>query len=154
MRHRALAGAWAALALAAAGCGAAARALPQDAVQSYITALGNGNYAQACAMLQPSARRRLIRLAGARVSCPRAFARCLPDRVTRLRHDQTQLLFADVQATTRGRTAVARVSGTAVATAVREVTLRRRRGRWHLTSYGSGLRRCPGGRSHARGRAQ
>jgi outer membrane PBP1 activator LpoA protein len=146
-----------AAALLLAGCGQVAPS-PVDPVQTYATALGQGNYARACSLLDARARIALQRLVQARhdghdgrraASCAGVFRRCLPVQVTNARHDQTQLLFATVEIArvARGR-ATATLGGTAVARAVRVVrVIRGRRGTWRLDSYGSGLRDCARARS-------
>jgi hypothetical protein len=105
-------------------------------VDSYIQAIGEGNYANACGLLDRSAR------ASLHGSCQAVFARCLPNEAAALARDQTQQLYANIDLTTTGKTAVAVVSGTAVARTVKSVTLAERGGNWQLTSPGEKLQRC------------
>jgi hypothetical protein len=131
-----------ALAACLVGCGASTTTPPVEVVQDYLNQLGSGNYPGACALLDKRARESSARLAGARVSCERLFDRCLPHTVTSLPKDQTQLFYSNVQVnTTDGKTS-ATVSGTAVAKAIRHVTLAEERGNWKLTSYGQAVDRC------------
>jgi hypothetical protein len=115
---------------------------PYNIVGSYLTQIAEGNYQGACGLLDPRARSSLIKAKHARVSCPTLFSRCLPNRVINARHDQSQLLYATILVT-EGRTkAHVDVSGTAVARAIREVRLAKKRGTWELTSYGQDLETC------------
>jgi hypothetical protein len=131
-----------ALAACMVGCGASTTTPPVEVVQNYLNQLGAGNYPGACALLAKQARDSSERLAGARVSCEKLFARCLPDTVTSLPKDQTQLFYSNVQVKTTDSKASATVSGTAVARAIRHVTLAEERGNWKLTSYGEAVDRC------------
>lgn len=137
-----------------AGCGEQSLPPATLAAQSYLSALAEGNYGSACALIDPRTRRRVARSLGRRVGCPGVFHRCLPDEAQIPQHDQSQLLFADVQVAIHGRRAVAAVSGTAVARALRQVTLAKEGRRWRLTSYGQGLRTCPARRRRERARAR
>jgi hypothetical protein len=134
----------AALALGAwvAACGSSDLPAPSDVAQSYVYALAEGNYRGACALLDKRTRDSLVRAMGSRTTCPRLFARCLPDQATRVNRDQSQLLFANVQVTMQGPKAVSRLSGTRVARATREVTLANEHGVWKLTSSGQTISRC------------
>ncbi|HET8979195.1 MAG TPA: hypothetical protein VFN87_13620 [Solirubrobacteraceae bacterium] len=140
----------ASLAAGLAGCGEQSLPPATLAAQSYLNALAEGNYSNACALIDGRTRRRVARSLGRRVSCPGVFRRCLPDKAQVPQHDQSQLLFADVQVERHGNRAVAAVSGTAVATAIRQVTLAKEGRQWRLTSYGQGLRGCPAGRRRER----
>lgn len=123
------------LALVAAACGSTAPTA-YSVVDSYLKALGEGNYANACGLLDQSARRSL------HGPCQTVFARCLPNEAGAFASDQTQQLFANINLTTTGKTAVALVSGTAVARTVKRVTLADQGGNWRLTSPGEKLQRC------------
>jgi hypothetical protein len=124
-----------ALAVLAAACGSNAPTA-YSVVDSYIQAIGEGNYANACGLLDQSER------ASLHGSCKAVFARCLPNQAAALARDQTQQLYANINLTTTGKTAVAVVSGTAVARTVKSVTLAERGGNWQLTSAGEKLQRC------------
>jgi hypothetical protein len=129
------------LGLLAAGCGQSPPS-PGEIVQSYEAALAEGNYAGACGYLDPSARTSLARLLGRRATCAQAIARCLPDKATIPKQDQSELFYANVQATVRGSTALVSVSGNPVANAIREVSLANQHTGWILTSSGKGLKAC------------
>ncbi len=133
----------------AAGCGQGGTP-PNQAVDNYVSALAEGDYASACAMLPTAAQRSLARIVGPHETCIAAFRRCVPKQPANSSQDQTQLLYANVQTNVTGSTAVANVSGTPVARAVKQVNLIERRGTWSLTSYGVGLKTCPA--SHGRAR--
>ncbi len=124
------------------GCGASTTTPPVEVVQNYLNQLGSGNYAGACSLLDKRARESSTRLARPRVTCEKRFARCLPHTVTSLPKDQTQLFYSNIQVTTSDSKATATVSGTAVARAIRHVTLSDERGNWKLTSYGQAVDRC------------
>lgn len=138
-----------AVAVCLGGCGESQSPPAVLAAQSYLKSLAEGNYPAACALLDGRARTALSRRPGRRVSCARAFTRCLPDDAQVPKRDQSQLLFANVQVSIRGDTASAAVSGTPVARAVRHVTLAKEGRHWKLTSYGQGLTGC----RRARGRS-
>jgi hypothetical protein len=126
-----------------------------DAVNNYMYALAEGNYAGACKLLAPGAREALKRSHGRRTSCEKLIARCLPNQVTRASHDQSQLLYATVLLTHDRGVMRASVSGTAAARATRQVTVAQRRGQWELTSPGGAISRCRlAGRHHRRGSAK
>jgi hypothetical protein len=129
---RALAPIVAVLAAACGSTGPTAYAV----VYSYLAALGEGNYTNACALLAHSARSSLPG------SCQSVFARCLPNEAAAYARDQTQQLYASIYLTTTRNTATALVSGTAVARTVRRVTLADQRGNWVLTSPGEKIERC------------
>jgi hypothetical protein len=111
-------------------------------VQNYLNDVGAGNYAGACALLDERAREAPLQSVRPRITCPKAFVRCLPDNVIRLARDQTQLLYASIQITTNGDKASAVVGGTSVARAIRRVTLAEKQRVWYLTSYGRAVQRC------------
>ena len=131
-----------ALALCGVGCGESSTTPPVDVVQNYLNDLGAGNYSGACALLDKRTREAPLRSVRPRISCSTVFARCLPDNVTRLTHDQTQLLYASIQVNVAGDTGSANVSGTTVARAIRNVTLANEQGNWKLTSYGQAVHQC------------
>ena len=140
------------VALAAAGCGSTAPPGPYNAVSSYLNQIAEGSYAGACGLLDTRARVSLTRTRGQHISCPTVFARCLPSKVTNLKHDQSQLLYATILVTTHRKTADATVSGTAVARAIKHVSLAKERGTWKLTSYGQALKTCSRARRLRAGR--
>jgi len=133
--RRALGAAILALAVLAAACGSTAPTA-YNVVDSYIAAIGEGNWSNACGLLDHGAR------ASLHGPCQKVFARCLPNQAAALARDQTQQLYANIDLTTTGNTAVAVLSGTAVARTVRSVTLAEQGGNWHLTSPGAKLQRC------------
>lgn len=128
--------------LVVAACGDSRPPPDVAAVQGYLTAIAEGNYRAACSELAPATRAQVRRALGRHAGCPALFVRCLPDDAFKLSHDNSQLLFASVAVERHGGRATASVSGTAVARAVRQVTLAREHRRWWLTSYGTGLRTC------------
>jgi len=136
----ALIGCLAALALAA-GCGQYAPS-PGDTAQNYETALAEGNYKGACGYLDPSAKAALSHRLGSRATCPEAMARCLPYQATIPQKDQSQLLFATILVSEHRSHASATLNGTAVANAIRQVSLLRKGAGWILTSYGRGFTAC------------
>jgi hypothetical protein len=142
------AGAAIALAFFVVGCGESSTTPPVDVVQNYLNDLGAGNFSGACALLDKRTREAPLRSVRPRITCATVFARCLPDNVTRLTRDQTQLLYASIQLNVTGDTASADVSGTTVARAIRKVTLSKERGNWKLTSYGQAVHRCRLAKSH------
>ncbi len=134
----------AALAVAAllAGCGEAKSPPDLVAVNSYLNALAEGNYSNACSLLEPGTAVALIKSTGKRVGCPEAFHRCLPDSALIPKQDQSQLLYATVDLTVTGKRASASVAGNPVARVVHHVTLAKHGLVWKLTSYGVGLQGC------------
>lgn len=135
-----------------AGCGStSAPPGPYDVVSSYLSRIAEGNYSSACGLLDAGTRHALIRKMGSRTSCPKLFVRCLPSKATNINRDQAQLLYATILVATHHHRADVTVAGTAVARAIKRVTLAKERGTWKLTSYGDALRRCPhkGHRLHA-----
>lgn len=130
-----------ALALGLTGCGSSGP-VPGDAVQSYLSDLGEGNYAAACGELAPGARIALIAAKGSHQSCQAIYRHCLPSNPAARRRDQTQLLFDSIQSFIRGSHARAIVKGTAVAREIKRLTLRRHRYRWFIVFPGDALRDC------------
>ncbi len=129
------------VALVLAGCGEAPPS-SADAIQNYQAALAEGNYGKACSYLDTGARTALSRRLGHPASCAEAMARCLPYNATNLKQDQSQLLFANVVVSQRGDHSSVSLSGTAVADAIRQVSLAKKRTGWTLTSYGQGFTAC------------
>jgi hypothetical protein len=84
-----------AMAVLLAGCGEAPNP-PIAVVQNYLNALGGGGYANACAMIDRQALAALMRSKHARMSCATFLHRCLPNRTIKLKSDQTQLLYANI----------------------------------------------------------
>jgi hypothetical protein len=125
------------LAVLAAACGSTAPTA-YSVVDSYVSALGEGNYSNACDLLDHAAR------ASLRAPCTVVFSHCLANEAGAIAHDQTQQLYANINLTTSGKTAVAEVSGTAVARTVKKVTLAQTGGNWLLTSPGQAFKRCRG----------
>ncbi|MGN6169569.1 MAG: hypothetical protein ACTHQQ_15575 [Solirubrobacteraceae bacterium] len=129
---------------ALAGCESnSSPAGPYNVVNNYLTQIAEGNYANACGLLDTGVRDALIRKMGSRTSCSRLFVQCLPSQATNLKRDQSQLLYATIVVDTHRRKSDVTVGGTAVARALKRVTLAKERGTWKLTSYGDALRRCP-----------
>jgi hypothetical protein len=126
----------------AVGCGESSTTPPVDVVQNYLNDLGAGNFTGACALLDKRAREAPLKSVRPRITCSTVFARCLPNNVTRLKRDQTQLLYASIQMNVTADRASADVSGTAVARAIRRVTLADERGNWKLTTYGHAVHQC------------
>lgn len=135
------------LAVALSGCGSSAPA-PEDAVQTYLSDLAEGNYSAACGMLSGDARSALIATHGGHHQCEAIYRQCLPSDPATLKRDQTQLVFDDIQTFITGAHARSIVHGTAVAREIKRVTLLRHRYRWFLVFPGVALRRC----RHASGR--
>ena len=132
-----------AVALAVSACGTAPNP-PIDIVQNYLNALGAGDYATACGMLDGQALEALIRTKHVRISCAGLLRRCLPNRSIVLKSDQTQLLYADINVTLsdHGRIADADTSATAVATELKHVTLKHEHGVWKFTGFGRAIEAC------------
>lgn len=141
------------IAVGVAGCGEAPTP-PNAVVQDYLNALGGGNFAAACGMLDGQSRDAALRSKHARVTCPNLFRRCLPDQVVTLKHDQTQLLYANIQVSlnSTGSVANADTSGTRVAGELKHVTLRHEHGGWKLTSFGQAIAQCRLSAHHRRRR--
>jgi hypothetical protein len=115
---------------------------PVEIAENYVNALGEGNYAGACGMLDSGTRESLTTSSNSHGSCTSVFARCLPREIVSLKRDQTQLLYANEQATITGSEADVAVSGTAVAAEIKQVKLVKERGNWMVSSYGKVLRDC------------
>jgi hypothetical protein len=118
---------------------------PYNVVSNYLSQIAEGNYANACGMLDTGVRDALVKKMGSRTSCSKLFVQCLPSKATNISRDQAQLLYATIQVATHhhNHKADVTVAGTAVARAIKRVTLAKERGTWKLTSYGDALRRCP-----------
>lgn len=139
-------------ALALAGCGSSGP-VPDDAVQSYLSDLAEGNYTNACGMLSAGARAALVSANGERHGCPAIYHHCLPSDPQTLKRDQTQLLFDTVQSFVHGSHARVLVQGTSVAREIKRVALVRDRSRWLLVSPGEAVSRCHYGRAKRRRRS-
>jgi hypothetical protein len=127
-----------------AGCGSGSPPPgPYDVVNNYLSQIAEGNYANACGLLDTGVRDALIRKMPARTTCSKLFARCLPSNATNISRDQSQLLYATIVVETHRHKADVTVAGTAVARAIKGVTLAKERRTWKLTSYGYALQRCP-----------
>ncbi|HEY3943994.1 MAG TPA: hypothetical protein VGL78_02110 [Solirubrobacteraceae bacterium] len=116
---------------------------PYNVVSNYLSQIAEGNYSNACGMLDTGVRDALIKRMGSRTTCSKLFVQCLPSKATNISRDQAQLLYATIQVATHHHKADVTVAGTAVARAIKRVTLAKERGTWKLTSYGDALRRCP-----------
>lgn len=132
-----------------AGCGESASPAV-DAVQSYMSALGEGDYASACSLIDNRTKQSLLRHLPPRTTCPSVFRHCLPNRTTILNKDQTQLLYANIDISVEGSKAKAAMGGTAVGKALKHVTLSDERGVWRLTSFGQAIETCHLGSRHGR----
>jgi hypothetical protein len=132
-----------AVTLAVSGCGTSPNP-PIDFVQNYLNALGGGDFATACGMVDGQALKDLMRTKHVRSSCATLFKRCLPNRSIVLKSDQTQLLYANINVTLsdRGKIANADTSATPVATELEHVTLRHERGVWKFTGLGRAIEAC------------
>ena len=127
-----------------AGCGSTSPPPgPYNVVSNYLSQIAEGNYSSACGLLDSGARDALVKRMGSKTSCSELFIRCLPSKATRITRDQSQLLYATIEVTTHHHQAQVTVAGTAVARAIKRVTLAKERGTWRLTSYGHALQRCP-----------
>jgi hypothetical protein len=107
-----------------------------DVVQSYISSIAEGNFTGACSQLDAHARSALGKASGSARPCRVLLARCFPDQATKLKSDQTQLLYATVDISTHGSRATAVTGNTQVAKAVKVVSLIQQHGQWKLDSYG------------------
>jgi hypothetical protein len=127
-------------ALALAGCTTppSAAELAGNAAQKYVNALAAGYYRSACTLLDGRTRASL----GGADGCRKVLSRCLPYNAQVAKRDQSQLLYATVDVKVKHSRAQAALSGTAVARAVKSVTLARENGHWLLTSYGSAITGC------------
>ena len=132
-----------AVTLAISACGEAANP-PIDFVQNYLNALGAGDYAAACGMVDGHALDALRRAKHVRISCPEVFRRCLPNRSIVLKSDQTQLLYASINVTLSdaGKVANAATSGTLVANELKHVSLKHEQGVWRFTGFGRAIVAC------------
>jgi hypothetical protein len=115
---------------------------PYAVVSKYLNQIAEGNYSNACGMLDSGTRDALTRKLGSRTTCSHLFVRCLPSNALNINRDQSQLLYANVQVVTHRKKADVKVGGTAVARAIREVTVAKERGTWKLTSFGEALTHC------------
>ena len=123
------------VAAAVSGCGQGGPTAV-DAVQNYVSALAEGNFASACAGLDEHAQASLMRFMRSQKSCATLLPRCFPSRTTVLSQDQTQLLYGTVQINLHGTRGSALTAGTVVAKEVKEVNLISVKGLWELDSYG------------------
>lgn len=145
--------------LALAGCGTAPNP-PIAFVQNYLNALGGGDFATACGMVDGQAFAALEQAKHVRTGCAALFRRCLPKQALALKSDQTQLLYANINVTLsdKGQIANADTSATPVATELKHVTLKHERGVWKFTGLGHALEACrptahkPRHKSHHRAR--
>jgi hypothetical protein len=131
---------------ALAGCGSGSSPPgPYNTVSNYLSQIAEGNYSNACGLLDTGVRDALIKRMGSRTTCSKLFILCLPSKATNISRDQSQLLYATIQVATHhhNHRADATVTGTAVARAIKRVTLAKERHTWKLTSYGDALRSCP-----------
>lgn len=129
--------------LVLAGCGESPNP-PIAIVQNYLNALGGGEFASACGMVDGQALQSLIRAKHVRIGCVTLFRRCLPSRSIDLKSDQTQLLYANIDVTLsdQGQIANADTSATPVATELRHVTLKHEKGTWKVTGFGRAIEAC------------
>lgn len=104
--------------------------------QNYVSALANGTYGGRCAQFDAHARAVLIASAGPHLTCPRLLSKCLPAKFKALATDQSQLLYATADVQQEGERTQVSLSGAAIGKATEQVTLRRERSRWRLTSPG------------------
>lgn len=107
-----------------------------DAVQNYVSALAEGNFASACTGLDQHAKASLRTVMRSQQSCAVLLSRCFPNRSTVLKQDQTQLLYGTVQMNLHGARGYALTGGTEVAKEVKKVNLTSVKGEWKLDSYG------------------
>jgi hypothetical protein len=138
-----------------AGCGGENYITPpNEVVQNYLSALASGYYPTACSLLDRRTRESQLKRGGPHATCEKLFAKCLPHSVTRLSHDPLQLYYSSVEINMAGSArASAAVSGTAVARAIRHVTLSDERGTWKLTAYGRAIDQCHLETRHRTGKA-
>ncbi len=125
------------------GCGDAPNP-PVAIVQNYLNALGGGEYASACDMLDGQALQALTRKKHVSMSCVKLLSRCLPNRSLVLKRDQTQLLYANINVSLsdNGTVANADTSATPVATELKHVTLKHEHGVWKFTGFGQAIEAC------------
>jgi hypothetical protein len=133
----------AAVAALLCGCGTAPNP-PIAIVQNYLNALGGGEYATACGMLDGQALQALTHKKHVSLSCVKLFSRCLPNRSLVLKSDQTQLLYADINVSLSDHATVANAdtSATPVATELKHVTLKHEHGIWKFTGFGQAIEAC------------
>jgi hypothetical protein len=126
-----------------AGCGESPNP-PIAFVQNYLNALGGGDFATACGMVDGQAFAALSKAKHLPASCPALLRRCLPSRVVALGSDQTQLLYANIVVTLsdQGQVANADTSATPVARELKHVTLKHERGVWKFTGFGRAIEAC------------
>jgi hypothetical protein len=126
-----------------AGCGEAPNP-PIAIVQNYLNALGGGGYANACGMVDRQALAALMHAKHVRTSCATFFRRCLPNHSLKLKSDQTQLLYANINVTLSDNGAVANAdtSATPVASELKHVTLKHEHGVWKFTGLGRAIEAC------------
>jgi hypothetical protein len=132
------------------GCGEAPNP-PIAIVQSYLNALGGGEFNSACAMVDGQAFETLARAKHVRMSCAKLFKRCLPNRAIVLKSDQTQLLYANINVSLSDNNKVANAdtSATPVATELKHVTLKHEHGAWKFTGFGHAIEACrPAAHAH------
>ncbi len=141
IRTTALAAAAALAVISLPACGSSAPT-PYQVVNDYLNTLAEGDYPDACAMLSTQARAEMAASTGVHGPCTTVFTRCLPSHALVLKQDQSQLFYATVSVTTQASSAHAALSGTAVANALKAVTLKKTRNGWELASSGSGLTAC------------
>ena len=129
--------------LALAGCGTAPNP-PIAFVQNYLNALGGGDFATACGMVDGQAFAALEHAKHVRTGCAVLLRRCLPKQALALKSDQTQLLYANINVTLsdKGQIADADTSATPVATEIKHVTLKHERGVWKFTGLGHAIEAC------------
>jgi hypothetical protein len=130
------------VALGLAGCGGSSAPTPGDIAQNYMTAIGQVNYASACAMLTGPARHALSASVAPHRGCVAIFKRCIHVNPLALKRDQQQLLFAEVLPTITGRHASVAVGGTAVARELKRLTMLHTKKGWQITGPGRDLSRC------------
>jgi hypothetical protein len=123
------------LAAVLAGCGQTGPG-PIDAVQNYVGAVAEGNFAGACGVLDTHAQTSLASFMRSQAGCATLLARCFPSVTTLLSKDQTQLLYGTVQINLHRSRGTALTGGTEVAKAINEVNLVSIKGQWILDSYG------------------
>lgn len=126
-----------------AACGDAPNP-PIAVVQSYLNALGGGEYTTACRMADSQALDAVMRAKHVGTNCVALFRRCLPNRSLVLKSDQTQLLYADIEVTLSNHNSVANAdtSATPVAAELKHVTLKHEKGVWRFTGFGKAIEAC------------
>ena len=129
------------LACCVGACGESTVITPNEVAQNYVSAIAEGNFVGACAMIEPHARAHLLAATKTRISCPALFARCLPVSLA-ASGDQSQLFYANVLLATSGDRAQATLSRTPAADAARRVSMLDTRKGWVLTTPGHAVTRC------------